>query len=182
MGVPVVLVPYDPRWPRLYDEEKARILGAIGEYIVAVEHIGSTAVPGLGAKPILDIMIAVRDLAKDFPACIEPLRTIGYEYVPRSDFFESRFCCLGAWGASDRHLHITELNSNFWREKVLFRDYLRAHPHAANDYFELKQTLAERHSGNRPAYTEAKASFIHQVVQLANKGLTSGANISHHVR
>jgi len=149
---------------------------------VAVEHIGSTAVPGLGAKPILDIMIAVRDLAKDFPACIEPLRTIGYEYVPRSDFFESRFCCLGAWGASDRHLHITELNSNFWREKVLFRDYLRAHPHAANDYFELKQTLAERHSGNRPAYTEAKASFIHQVVQLANKGLTSGANIRHHVR
>lgn len=171
MGVPVVLVPYDPRWPRLYEEEKARILGAIGEHVLAVEHIGSTAVPGLGAKPILDIMVAVRNLAKDFPACIEPLRAIGYEFVPRSDFFESRFCCLGAWGASDRHLHITELNSTFWREKLLFRDYLRAHPRAARDYLHLKRTLAARYSSNRPAYTEAKASFIQQVIQRANGGL-----------
>ena len=79
--ITITIAHYDPQWPILYEEEKARILGVIGDKVVAIEHIGSTAVPGLGAKPIIDITVAVRHLA-DAEKCIEPLQSVGYEYVP----------------------------------------------------------------------------------------------------
>lgn len=167
MGASVVLSEYDPRWPRLFEQERAAILKALGPRVVGIEHIGSTAVPGLGAKPILDIMVAVRDLKRDFPAILKPLHRIGYEYVPRPDFFESRFCCQGQWGPSTRHLHVTELGSAFWNEKLLFRDYLRHHPESAAEYYRLKRALAARYAENRSAYTDAKASFIYSVLERA---------------
>jgi GrpB-like predicted nucleotidyltransferase (UPF0157 family) len=167
VGATVVLAEYDPRWPERYQQERQRILHAIGEYVVAVEHIGSTAVPGLGAKPIIDIMVAVRSLARDVPACVEPLRRIGYEHVPRPDFKDSAFFSHGTWGPSTRHLHLTEYGSAFWNEKLLFRDYLRLHAETAAEYFALKCSLAARHAANRTAYTDAKSSFIYSIVNRA---------------
>ena len=81
MPAPVIIVEYDPRWPTLYEEERERILRAVGDLVVAIEHVGSTAVPNLGGKPIIDIMPAVRRL-EDAELCVEPLGGIGYEYVP----------------------------------------------------------------------------------------------------
>ena len=78
---PVIIVDYDPRWPTIYSKEKDRILSVIGTRAVAIEHVGSTAIAGLGAKPIIDIMVAVRQLS-DAKECIEPLRSIGYKYIP----------------------------------------------------------------------------------------------------
>jgi len=168
MGGPLIVVDYDPQWPILYEEEKDRILGLIGRLVVAIEHIGSTAVPGLGAKPIIDIMVAVHRLA-DAEECVEPLRSIGYEYVPEyNDVIpERRYFHKGPAEARTHHLHVVELASDFWERHLLFRDFLRTHPEEAEQYYDLKKELAAHYRLDREAYTEAKTAFIESVVDKA---------------
>ncbi len=163
MIAPVVIVDYDPQWPILYEEEKGRILEAIGRVIVAIEHVGSTAVPGLGAKPIIDIMVGVGHLA-DAERCIEPLQAIGYGYVPEHEVSmpQRRYFQKGPPDAH-RHLHMVELASEFWQRHLLFRDFLRDHPQVAQEYDRLKRELAARYGSDRAGYTEAKTSFIRSV-------------------
>ena len=96
MPEPIIIVNYNSEWPRKYEKTAAKILGAIGDKGVAVEHIGSTAVPGLGAKPIIDIMVAV-GLISDAHECILPLRSIGYEYTPYPDFPQRLFFLMVLW-------------------------------------------------------------------------------------
>jgi GrpB-like predicted nucleotidyltransferase (UPF0157 family) len=168
MGGRVIVVDYDPRWPILYEEEKDRILGAIGHLVVAIEHIGSTAVPGLGAKRIIDIMGAVRQLA-DAEECIGPLQRIGYEYVPEYNEIipERRYFHKGPAEARTHHLHMVGLTSDFWERHLLFRDFLRTHPEEAQRYYELKKELAARFRSDREGYNDAKSSFIESVVAEA---------------
>ena len=168
MEHPVIIVDYDSKWPSLFEEEKAKILSVIGHIIVAVEHVGSTAVPGLGAKPIIDIMVAIRQLA-DARECIGPLRSIGYEYVPEyeAEMPERRYFHKGPLGGRTCHLHMVELTSGFWERHLLFRDYLRTHPDVSQQYCQLKKELAARHSSDRGAYTEAKTSFIRSIENRA---------------
>ena len=168
MGAPVIVVDYDPQWPILYEEEKDRILGVAGHLLVAIEHIGSTAVPGLGGKPIIDIMVALRRLA-DAEECIEPLQGIGYEYVPEyNDIIpERRYFHKGPPKARTHHLHMVELASNFWQRHLLFRDCLRTDPEEAQRYYQLKKELAAEFGSDREAYTEAKTAFIESVVDKA---------------
>lgn len=177
VGAKVVLSEYDPCWPERYEYERNRIMHALGERVVAIEHIGSTAVPGLGAKPIIDIMVACRSLADDLPKCIEPLRRLGYEYVPRPDFTESYFFSHGAWGPSTRHLHLTQYGSAFWHDKLLFRDFLRLHADTANEYFALKCSLAAKYAADRSAYTDAKTSYICSVVNHARSVAMTPTNL-----
>lgn len=176
MGAPVVIVDYDPQWPALYAEEKRRILTVIGDAVIAIEHIGSTAVPGLGAKPIIDIMAAVRRLP-DAEQCVEPLRTIGFEYVPEyNDVIpERRYFHKGPSGARTRHLHMVELTSDFWEKHLLFRDFLRTHPEEARRYCQLKKELATKLGSAREAYTEAKTSFIESAMAKARDSRSSTA-------
>ncbi len=159
----IIIVDYDPQWPILYEKEKARILAVIGDKVVAIEHIGSTAVPGLGAKPIIDIMVGVHHLAKA-DECIEPLQGIGYEYVPEYEVSipERRF-----FRRSHFHLHVVERTSDFWERHILFRDFLRTHPETARQYHQLKTELAAKFGSDRDAYTAAKTSFIESVVAKA---------------
>lgn len=165
--ITITITHYDPQWPILYEEEKARILGVIGDKVMAIEHIGSTAVPGLGAKPIIDIMVAVRHLA-DAEECIEPLQSVGYEYVPEYEVSipERRYFRKGPPEAH-RHLHMVERTSDFWERHILFRNLLRAHPEIAQQYYLLKKELATKFGPNRDAYTDAKTSFIESVVAKA---------------
>ena len=169
MRHPVLVVEYDPQWPTRYAEEEAHILEALTERVVAIEHVGSTAVPGLGAKPIIDIMVAIRrlDLVEE---CIEPLGRLHYEY-------------LGEYGIPDRHyfrkppelksairthhLHMVEFSSDFWERHLLFRDYLRTHPQTAQEYYNLKKALSLRYVSNRAAYTDAKTEFIESAIARA---------------
>ena len=166
--LPVRVADYDPRWPEMFEEERRRILGAIGPHIVAVEHVGSTSVPGLGAKPIIDIMVGIRSLA-DAPLCVTPLHLIGYEYVPKNELLtpERRYFRKGERGAGTHHLHMVEQGGKFWEEHLLFRDYLRAHAEAARAYETLKRELATAHGSDRGAYTNAKADFVASVVEKA---------------
>ena len=167
MNTPVVVVDYDPQWSILYKKEKAEILRVIGDKVVAIEHIGSTAVPGLGAKPIIDIMTAVRHLS-DADQCIQPLESIGYEYLPEPEtqIPEWRYFRKGPQKAH-RHLHMVELTSDFWRRVLLFRDYLRSHSRIAREYYDLKKQLATERGLDRKDYTDAKTAFIRSIIARA---------------
>jgi GrpB-like predicted nucleotidyltransferase (UPF0157 family) len=125
-------------------------------------------VPGLGAKPIIDIMVAVARLA-DAERCIEPLQEIGYEYVPEyNDLIpERRYFHKGPPGARTYHLHMVELTSEFWERHLLFRDSLRVRPEEAQRYDQLKKDLAAKFGSDRDGYTEAKTSFIESVIAKA---------------
>ena len=127
MSSSIKLIDYDPKWPILYEEEKASILGVVGDFIVDIQHIGSTAVPGLAAKPIIDIMMAIRRLAL-VENCIQPLQTIGYAYlgeygIPGRHYFRKP---PGDLEARTHHLHLVEKEGDFWERHILFRDFLRA--------------------------------------------------------
>jgi len=169
MPQPIVIVEHDPRWPENYEDERTRILSVIGHKIVAIEHIGSTAVPGLGAKPIIDIMVAVHRIS-DSQECIEPLQDLGYKYHYYPEFPDRCVFVDGSMGVGPHHLHMTELMSDFWTEKLLFRDYLRTHPEIAEEYYRLKKEWAARYGADRDkyeAYTEAKTPFIQSVLVKA---------------
>jgi GrpB-like predicted nucleotidyltransferase (UPF0157 family) len=167
MSVPVIIEGYNPAWPSRYEAERERILRAIGPWVAAIEHIGSTSVPGLGAKPIIDIMAAVRSL-DDAMQCVEPLSALGYQYHPEFEdsLPERRYFNRGP--RNDRyHLHMVELTGGFWERHLLFRDYLRAHTEAAREYERLKRDLAARYHEDRSAYTDAKAEFVRSIEEKA---------------
>ena len=172
---PVVVVPYDSRWPAQYEEEAKLILRAVEDLVVAIEHIGSTAVPGLGSKPILDIMAAVRRL-EDAERCIEPLQSLGYEYVPEYNEIipERRYFHKGPPEGRTHHLHMVERDGNFWERHLLFRDFLRAHAEEAEEYYLLKTKLAARFGRDREGYTDAKTPFIESVVARARSAQRRG--------
>jgi GrpB-like predicted nucleotidyltransferase (UPF0157 family) len=167
---PVEIFDYDRKWPSKFLEERTKIMGAIGDTVVEVEHVGSTAVPGLCAKPIIDIMVGIRKLI-DADNCIEPLESIGYEYVPEyeASIPERRYFRKGPSEMPNKHfhLHMVEHGSDFWKRHLLFRDYLRTNPDAALEYCELKKRLASKYRLNREAYTEAKTTFIESIVSKA---------------
>jgi len=164
---PVIIVDYDPRWPQRYDAERGQILTAIGPWTAAIEHIGSTSVPGLGAKPIIDIMVAIRSL-DDAAHCIEPLRALGYRYHPEFEdtLPERRYFNRGPRD-DHYHLHMVEPTSGFWERHLLFRDYLRTHRETAQEYERLKRALAAQYRDDRSGYTDAKTEFITTIEQKA---------------
>ena len=167
MAHPVVIVDYDPRWPILYEDEKGRILDVIGHKVLAIEHIGSTAVQGLGAKPIVDIMACVRG-SSDADESVPILRNIGYDDVTHQEGHPDWYYCLGK-GIQNTgyHLHLMRYMSDFSKKHLLFRDYLRTHPDVAQRYLELKRGLAAKYGSDRVGYTESKTSFIESVVARA---------------
>ena len=170
----VVIVGYDPAWPAMYEEEKALILGAIGPWVKGIEHVGSTSVPGLAAKPIIDIMVGVWNL-DDAAYCIGRLVTVGYDFKPDDDIPERRYFNKGPQ-ARHRHLHMTELGGEFWLRHLLFRDYLRSNPETARRYEALKRDLAARCQNDSMAYTDAKTDFIQSVEEqaLREMGVSTG--------
>ncbi len=123
----------------MFDEEKNAILGAVGEKVVAIEHVGSTAIPGMTAKPIIDILIALRQL-DDAADCIEPLRKLGYEYrtINETMIPGTRFFRKGPPGSNTYHIRMVEKTGDQWNDYILFRDYLRTHLEEAGEYGKLK--------------------------------------------
>jgi len=168
--IAVRIVDYDPRWPEMYADERARVVEAAGGWLVNIQHVGSTAVPGLAAKPVVDMMAAVSSLA-DAKHIIEPLAALGYDYVPEYEVEmpERRYFRKGRRGSDgDKyHLHVVELGGEFWRRHLAFRDYLRTHADAVRQYAELKQRLAVEHGTDMDGYTDAKSEFIRGIERKA---------------
>jgi GrpB-like predicted nucleotidyltransferase (UPF0157 family) len=160
----VKLAPHTELWHHLFAEEEARLREAIGEHLVAIEHIGSTAICGLSAKPIIDIAAAVRQ-ASDAERCVRPLENIGYEYRGESGIAGRYYFVKGE--PRTHHLHMVELAGDFWRGHLLFRDYLRKHREIAEEYERLKRDLAIKNEMDRKAYTEGKGTFIEEVLKRA---------------
>ena len=174
MPRPVVIVDYDPQWLALYEEERRRILKVVGHKILAIEHIGSTAVPGLGAKPIVDIMVGVRSSA-DADEYLPLLLDIGYDDVTPQLGNPEWYYCLGKVYRGEKvrlenfHLHLVKFGSEHWERHVLFRDFLQTHPEVAQRYDRLKRELAAKYGSDREGYTNAKTEFIESVVAQARR-------------
>jgi len=168
MPRPVVIVPYDTEWPGTYEQERKLVLGAVGGIIRSIEHVGSTSVPGLSAKPIVDIIAGV-DGPEDAERCRELLTRIGYDDASTGDNPDWYYCLGKGPHSPGFHLHLVKEGSQFHRKHTLFRDWLRAHPADAEAYKELKLGLSEKYRNDRVAYTESKTEFIEKIVEKAKK-------------
>jgi GrpB-like predicted nucleotidyltransferase (UPF0157 family) len=166
--LPIEVVDYDRDWPRQYAAERDRIDAAIGDVTLAIEHVGGTAVPGLPAKPVIDLMVGVEDIERAGPA-VAGLINLGYEYIPEleSQLPDRRYFRRGT--PETHHVHMVPVSSDYWAEHLLFRDYLRSHPQAAEEYGKLKRGLAGRHRLDRDAYRAGKVPFIDTVVAAARR-------------
>lgn len=163
---PIRLVPYDPSWPQRFLTEREPLQKAIGSWATGgIHHVGSTAIPGLDAKPIIDILVGVESLEAS-RACFDPVAKLGYLYAPyRAD--EMHWFCKPHPSRRTHHLHLVPTDSSRFRDKLAFRDRLRTDPAVAAEYAALKRELAARFSDDREAYTDAKAEFIRRVLNPA---------------
>jgi GrpB-like predicted nucleotidyltransferase (UPF0157 family) len=159
---------YDPTWPAQFDREASALTGALGRHVAGgVHHVGSTAVPGLTAKPIIDIMIGVSDLDSSRP-CIDLLAEMDYCYAPyRQDVMH--WFCKPSPARRTHHLHLVPTGSERFTDVLAFRDYLRTHPVAVRQYEELKRQLATRHSHDRDAYTDGKSAMVAAITADARR-------------
>jgi GrpB-like predicted nucleotidyltransferase (UPF0157 family) len=167
---PVIIVPYDPGWVDIFKNEAKLLLQSIPFSNIAIEHIGSTSVVGLAAKPIIDIMIGFASL-KDAETSIAQIEILDYEYIPEYEVEipDRRYFHKPITPPRKFHLHCAEINGNFWNKQTTFRDYLRTHPQACSKYEQLKEKLAVQYRLDRVAYTDAKTEFIVGILKKAGE-------------
>ena len=163
------IVPYNPEWPTMFVAEKDRLLVIVESHVETIEHIGSTSVPGLAAKPVIDIIIGVDSLQAADTHCLTPIQSLGYEYIqafeksmPRRRYFRKS----DETGLRTHQIHLWEREDSEYERHMLFRDYLRAHPHEAADYERVKRDLMGKHNSVGD-YTDAKSAFIAPCQQRA---------------
>ncbi len=179
LGIPrnkAIVVPYDPDWPVLFEEERRRIVEAVGHIVAGVHHVGSTSIPGIYAKPILDIAVLLREF-EEGERCIEPMENIGYVHkgldddIPGDRHFVKGHPPQGNCSSGEvirtHVLHMYTLDSPIRRNHFAFRDYLIAHPEVADEYARLKLILADKHPKDRESYRAGKDSFIEGMLAKA---------------
>jgi GrpB-like predicted nucleotidyltransferase (UPF0157 family) len=171
----VSIVPYDPNWPRIFAQERNHLLASLPrEMIGRIEHFGSTAIPGLAAKPIVDMLVEVSSLEKTKSRIVPLLEAQGYDYFWRptrgddAPPFYAWFIKRDAAGVRTHHIHMVEKDFEQW-ERLLFRDYLIEHPMVAKEYEALKLRLASVYLNDRIAYTNGKTDYIVRVTQIAKE-------------
>jgi GrpB-like predicted nucleotidyltransferase (UPF0157 family) len=165
------IVEYDPSWPVRFEEERVILARVLDRWVVGpIEHIGSTAVPGLDAKPVIDIMAPVESLDAS-RAALPVLEKNGYCYAEyRTDVMH--WFCKPSPSFRTHHLHLVPFGSRLWVERLAFRDYVRAHPQIALEYAQLKKQLAEQYRLDREAYTDGKTPFVQRILRLGLEGKT----------
>lgn len=163
----VEVVDHRPEWPAAFTREESSVRSALGTLIVAIEHIGSTAVPGLAAKPIIDILVGVASWER-FETITRRLRALGYVYTPESEADDPSRRVFRK-GEADfslprtHHLHLTELSGAYWNRMIAFRDHLRTNPLDAIAYERLKHELAQLHPTDPRQYSRGKTHFVTSV-------------------
>lgn len=162
----VRLVPYNEEWAMLFQETKSEVQQILGSNVIDIQHIGSTAISGIVAKPILDVAVIVRDLDS---INLEGMKRHGYVYggeagVPGRSFFAK----YRDGDISTHHIHCYEQNNQNLLANIAFRDYLIAHPDYAKQYNDLKLHLAQQYADDRITYTNEKTDFIKMILQLAH--------------
>jgi len=159
----VIIEDYDPRWPQRFEMLRSRVAVVLGELASSIEHVGSTAVPGLAAKPIIDIDVLVRSSA-DLPVVIRKLTDLGYEHrgnlgVSGREAFRAKSDTI------HHHLYVCPPGSREYERHIAFRNYLRAHARDAIAYALLKRELASRFGSDREGYNQAKSEFVQRILQ-----------------
>ena len=167
---PIALVPYDPEWPRRFDSERAVLERVLAPWLEGgIHHIGSTAIPGIAAKPVIDMMAGVRDL-EEARAAFGALAEQSYVFAPHREEEAHHFAKPSLQPSEATHgLHLTQPGSDLWRERLAFRDALRADAGLAAEYEALKRRLAEDDRKGLTSYTDAKRPFVARV--LASAGI-----------
>lgn len=160
---PINIVAYDPEWPARFEEERPALADTIGGFATGgIHHVGSTAVPDLDAKPIIDILIGVESLDASRPT-FDPLARLGYMYAPYlAD--EMHWFCKPNPSRRTHHLHLAPVSGRRYRDELDFRDQLRANPDLAQRYADLKRSLAHRFERDREGYTQAKTTSISEIL------------------
>lgn len=159
----VVVVPYDPRWRELFDAASAELSAALGSSILAIHHVGSTAVPGLCAKPILDILVSIPAFQAGV-LLVPALESLGYEFRPDEEIPDRHYFRRRTGTTRTHHLSLAEPESEYHRVTLAFRDALRRDPELAAAYAALKLDLARRFPLDRAAYIEGKSLFVSEVL------------------
>ncbi len=165
----VKLSHYKSDWKKLYKKEEKLLLSSIGKYILDIQHVGSTSIPRAKAKPVIDIAIGIEFL-KIGEKCIKPLEKLGYEYKHDAGIKGRHFFAKGSEKNRTYYIHVVKLNGRFWKNCILFRDYLRKHKRTVREYNELKEKLARRYKDDRETYTAQKDSFIRDIIKKVEKG------------
>lgn len=164
IGLPkgvVKLADYNSNWRIIYAEEAEVLRRLIGEYIADIQHIGSTSVEDLVAKPVIDIVVGARKL-EDVSFCISPLESIGYEYKDENGIPERHYFSKG--NPRVFHLHFVEFEGKLWRNYINFRNCLRENANLRDEYSRLKKDLALQYKHDRAAYTDSKTSFVEKIL------------------
>jgi GrpB-like predicted nucleotidyltransferase (UPF0157 family) len=171
----IAIVSYNPDWPKMFEQEKKHLLNCLpNELILRIDHFGSTAIPKMSAKPVVDILVEVTSLEETKKKIVPILESEGYEYFWRPSFgddippFYAWFIKRDLKGNRTHHIHMVESNFEYM-DRLFFRDYLIEHPDIAEEYKELKLNLAKNYPNNRAAYTNGKTEFIVEVTQIAKK-------------
>ena len=169
----VSIAPYDPAWPRMFEEEKKHLLECLPQDLIRrIEHFGSTAISGLAAKPIVDVLVEVDSLEKTKARIAPTLEAQGYDYFWRATHgedgppFYAWFIKRNSAGVRTHHIHMVESDFEHW-DRLLFRDYLIEHPETAKEYEILKYALARDYPNDRVAYTNGKSEFVVRVTRIA---------------
>jgi len=164
MKDPILVVDYDANWPSQYEQEKNRILDVLGNTVADIQHMGSTSVSGLAAKPVIDILLGLEQVPPS-QALVFSLETLSYLYygelgIPGRHYFRR--------GVPRTHqIHLVQVDSEFWETHLLFRDFLKAHPNARQQYEALKRKLAVEFRYDRDRYTSSKTPLIEQLLVQA---------------
>ena len=167
------IVPYDPRWPSAFEAEAVRLRNTLGALALRIDHNGSTSIPGLAAKAIVDIQISVA-LLQPIAAYSAPLQAIGYVHLPDPDDSFCPFFHRPSQWPHTHHVHVVKMGDAEERRTLAFRDYLREHGEVAREYEQLKRDLAREFAPSdresREAYARAKTIFIERIVAIALRG------------
>lgn len=167
MSERIIIVPYDPEWPDLFRRLGTQLRDALGDVALRIDHIGSTSIPGMDAKPIIDVQISVASLDPVDPFRI-PLEFAGFIWQSDNPELTKRYFREKP-GARRTHIHVRKLGSFSQQFPLLFRDYLRAHPDEIPPYSAMKYRLAEQYGEDREGYTIAKGEFVWAVVRKADE-------------
>lgn len=172
----IEIVEYDPQWPKAFCELKGALAGALGDLALAIEHVGSTAVPALAGKPIIDIDVVIGS-RKLLEKVIAALALAGYQHqgdkgIPGREAFGRRGSDVPMDGTGrlwpPHHLYVCDKDNPELHRQLAFRDFLRCHPEYVQRYAQLKRALSRQHAGNRDAYTDGKTAFVSEVMLAAS--------------
>lgn len=164
----VMLYPHSEEWSMLFEKEKINVYNCIKEYVIDIQHVGSTSIRGMCAKPIIDIVVAIKDL-KDGFKLIDDIESIGYHFKGSLGKSNRFFFWKGNENNNTHNLHIVQYGDKNWDNLIFFRDFMNNHCDYRDKYCSLKLDLANKYKDDRDAYTKSKTKFVLDVIQLAKQ-------------